>query len=162
MASKVNSEQFKQSMSILPTGVNIVTTIHNKKLFGFTASSFTSVSLSPPLILFCIDKQSSSFEAFVNSTNFAVSILSQEQVGISRHFSKHNPDKFIDISYNLGVYSYCPLISGAICHIECKRFNCHEGGDHIMVIGEVINTIINNNSEPLVYCLRKYRELKSL
>ncbi len=94
MASTVNSERFKQALSTLPTGVTIITTLYNNKLFGFTADSFTSVSLLPPLVSFCLDKQAFSMSAFTSSKYFAVSILAEDQEDISRHFSKFNTDKF--------------------------------------------------------------------
>ncbi|WP_341757113.1 MULTISPECIES: flavin reductase family protein [unclassified Candidatus Tisiphia] len=160
MASIVNSEQFKQALSTLPTGVTIITTLYNSKLFGFTASSFTSVSLLPPLVSFCLDKHSFSISAFASSECFAVSILAENQEDISRHFSKFSTDKFAGISYDLGQTSNCPLIKGAVCHIECNKFSQYEVGDHVILIGQVINTIVNSNVKPLVHCLRQYRGLK--
>ncbi len=160
MALIVDCEQFKQAMSNLPTGVTIVTSYHNNMKFGFTASSVTSVSLSPPLILFCIGKQSFSFDAFINSKYFAVSILSEDQAKLSIHFAKSDYDKFTGVSYNLGQYSNCPLIEGAVCYIECNNYNQYEAGDHFIVIGEVINTVVKDNLNPLIHCLRQYRKLK--
>lgn len=160
MASTVNSERFKQALSTLPTGITIITTLYNNKLFGFTADSFTSVSLLPPLVSFCLDKQAFSMSAFTSSKYFAVSILAENQEDISRHFSKFNTDKFAGISYNLGCTTNCPLIEGAVCHIECNKFSQYEVGDHVILVGEVINTIVNSNLNPLVHCLRQYRGLK--
>lgn len=160
MARKVNSQQFKEALGHLPTGVTVVTTGYNDKLYGLTVSSFTSVSLEPPLVLFCIDKDSSSIAAFYNSEFFAVSILADNQIDISRHFSKSQFDKFINIEYHIGSNSNCPLINRAVCHIECKKFNQYKVGDHLVIIGEVINTAVDDTNKPLVHCLRKYRELK--
>lgn len=147
-------------MSTLPTGVTVVTTSYNSKIFGFTANSFTSVSLSPPLVSFCIDQDSSSVSSFTASDYFAVNILADNQVNFSVHFAKFNADKFADIPYTIGKYSHSPLITSAISYIECKKFVQHQVGDHILVVGEVINTEINNDSRPLVYYLKQYRELK--
>lgn len=160
MASTVNPEQFKRVMSTLATGVTVITTVHNNKQYGFTASSFTSVSLSPLLILFCINVNSFSVKAFTDSRYFAVSILSENQQHLSKHFALPNPDKFIGISYNLGQYSKCPLIEEAICHIECNKFDCYNVGDHSVIIGEVINSKVNNNLNPLIRYLREYRKLQ--
>ncbi len=160
MASIVNSKQFKQALSTLATGVTVITTLYNNKLFGFTADSFTSVSLLPPLVSFCLDKKSFSISAFAGSECFAVSILAENQEDISRHFSKFNTDKFAGISYDLGQITNCPLIEGAVCHIECNKFSQYEAGDHVILIGEVISTMVNSNVKPLVHCLRQYRGLK--
>lgn len=160
MATFVNSEQFKKALSNFPTGITIVTTAYNNRLFGFTVSSFTSVSLAPPLILFCINTLSTSLNAFTNSKYFAVSILADNQESLSRHFSQAQLNKFANIVYHLGPNSSCPLIDGAVCHIECTKFNQYHAGDHIIVIGEVIHTLVNEELKPLVHCLRQYRELK--
>ncbi|WP_341763599.1 flavin reductase family protein [Candidatus Tisiphia endosymbiont of Beris chalybata] len=151
MASTVNIEQFKRALGNFPSGITIITTSYDNKLFGLTVSSFTSVSLFPPLILFCINKQAPSIKAFTNSKYFAVSILADNQAALSRHFAHHHFDKFASILYNLGVSSKCPLIDGAVCHIECNKFNQYSAGDHIIVIGEVINTAVNNELKPLIY-----------
>ena len=156
----MNHERFKAAMSTLPTGVTVVTCSHNNKIFGFTANSFTSVSLSPPLVSFCIDQAASSVSSFAASDYFAVNILADNQVDFSVHFAKFNADKFVDIPYTMGKYSHSPLITNAISYIECKKFVQHQVGDHILVVGEVINTEINNDSRPLVYYLSQYRELK--
>ncbi|XVN43094.1 MAG: flavin reductase family protein [Candidatus Rickettsia vulgarisii] len=160
MVWKVNSEQFKRALGHLPTGVTVIATNYNSKLYGLTVSSFTSVSLQPSLVLFCIDQNSSSVEAFSNNKFFAVSILADNQIDISEHFAKPQFDKFIDIEYHIGKDSNCPLIDGAVCYIECKKFNQYNAGDHIIVIGEVMNTIVDDSNKPLAYCLREYRELK--
>lgn len=137
----------------------MVTTVYNGKSFGFTSSSFVSVSLLPPLVSFCINKDSSSANAFISSDHFAVSILAENQVDISVHFSKFKSDKFADILYTFGVHSQSPIITGAISYIECRKYTQYQAGDHTIVIGEVINTEVNNNLRPLIYYLRQYREL---
>ena len=156
----MNSERFKKAMSTLPTGVTVVTTSYNGKLFGFTSSSFTSVSLLPPLVSFCINKDSSCANALISSDYFAVSILTETQVDISVHFSKYKADKFTDIPYTIGMHSKSPLITDATTHIECRKYTQYQAGDHTIVIGEVINTKVEDNLKPLIYYLRQYRELK--
>nr|WP_253308092.1 flavin reductase family protein [Rickettsia endosymbiont of Ceutorhynchus assimilis] len=160
MASTVKNDEFKNAMSRFPTGVTVITTSYNNELFGFTANSFTSVSLTPPLVSFCLDEKAFSIGGFSNSDKFAVSILAEDQSDLSKHFSKHNLDKFLNISYELGQYTACPLINGAICHIECRKVASYKAGNHIIFIGEVINTAIKHNSKPLLYFLKSYQELK--
>jgi flavin reductase (DIM6/NTAB) family NADH-FMN oxidoreductase RutF len=160
MASKVKEDDFKKAMSHFPTGVTVITTSYDDKLFGFTANSFTSVSLKPPLVSFCLDKKSFSNHSFSNSEKFAVSILTENQIDISKHFSMHHLEKFLNIPYEIGEYTSCPLIDGAICHIECRKVTSYEAGDHLIFIGEVVNTAIKNNLKPLLYFLKSYQELK--
>lgn len=147
-------------MSTLPTGVTVVTCSYNNKIFGFTASSFTSVSLSPPLVSFCIDQAASSASSFTAGGYFAVSILAENQVNFSMHFAKFDADKFANIPYTIGKYAHSPLITGAISYIECKKFAQYKAGDHIIVVGEVINAEVNNDSRPLVYYSRQYTSIR--
>lgn len=160
MARTVTISQFKEAMSRFPSGVTVITTNFGKQFFGFTASSFTSVSLKPPLILFCLNKNSYSIGGFEKSDKFAVSILAEHQTDISEHFAQSRPNKFTEIAYELGAATACPLIDGAICHIECRKYASYEAGDHIIFIGEVINIVIKNDLKPLVYFHKSYANLK--
>lgn len=159
MARVVDSEQFKASMGKLPTGVTVISTVLSNELFGFTANSFTSVSLKPPLVSFCLNKAAGSLEAFRKSSNFAVSVLAENQSVLAKHFSTGQSDKFHNQDYQLGSVSNCPLINGAICWIECEKVSEYNGGDHIIFIGKVIKVKINNNLKPLIYFARGYRNL---
>ena len=156
MAGTVTESKFKCAMSRFPQGVTIITTNYNNDLFGFAASSFTPVSLKPPLILFCLNKNSFSINSFQNSDKFAVSILTKNQIDISKHFAKSQPNKFTKIDYELGNKTDCPLINGATCHIECSKYASYDAGDHVIFIGEVINTTIKNDLKPLLYFRKSY------
>ena len=160
MAGTVTESQFKDAMSRFPQGVTIITTNYNNELFGFTASSFTSVSLRPSLILFCLNKNSCSINSFQKSNNFAVSILAENQIDISKHFAKSQLNKFTKIDYTLGNKTDCPLINGATCHIECNKYAAYDAGDHAIFIGKVINTTIKNNLKPLLYFHKSYTNLQ--
>lgn len=160
MAGAVNSQAYKEALGKLPTGISIITTHYKDQLFGFTASSLTSLSLSPPLILFCLSKNAGSFEAFKRNDKFAISILAENQADISKHFASVKFEKFANISYQIGAYSNSPLIRGAICWIECDQIQEYEGGDHIIFIGEVKETKINNQLNPLLYFSKNYRKFE--
>ncbi|HJD55324.1 MAG TPA: flavin reductase family protein [Rickettsia endosymbiont of Pyrocoelia pectoralis] len=160
MAGAVTKSKFKEAMSCFPQGVTVIATDQDNKLFGFTASSFTSVSLKPPLILFCLNKDSFSINGFKKSDKFAVSILAENQAEISEHFAHSHPDKFAGIAYEIGSKTSCPLIKGAICHIECLKYASYDGSDHIIFVGEVINTTIKNDLKPLIYFHKSYTKLQ--
>ncbi|WP_316355239.1 flavin reductase family protein [Candidatus Trichorickettsia mobilis] len=147
-------------MGCLPTGITIVSTSYDGQLLGFTANSFTSVSLSPPLILFCLNKNAGSIAAFQSSNVFAISILAANQAELSKHFSTSQPNKFSSVNHQIGKITNCPLIIDAVCWVECKKYQEYEGGDHLIFVGEVLNTTINNDQQPLVYFSKNYRELK--
>jgi flavin reductase (DIM6/NTAB) family NADH-FMN oxidoreductase RutF len=160
MARVVNAREFKESLSKLATGVSIIATKSEDKFFGFTASSLASVSLEPPLISFCLNKNAASLSAFAKCDVFSVSILAENQEEISRHFASHLDDKFAGIKYHLGATYDCPLIEHAICWLECEKVQEFSTGDHIIFIGVVKTSKINNDLNPLVYYARNYRHLK--
>lgn len=153
-------EEFKASVGKYPTGVTIISTKYQNSLYGFTANSFTSVSLSPSLISFCLNRTSGSIEAFKNSNNFGVSILAFDQSELSTHFASRIKDKFKDVEHYIGLLSDCPLIIDAVCWIECSKYQQIECGDHYIFIGEVKGTKILNNKSPLIYFSKAYKEMK--
>ena len=156
----MDSTIFKTALSKMPTGVTVISTSYDEELFGFTSNSFASVSLQPSLISFCLEKSARSITAFSSTTHFTVSILNEYQKDISKHFAAHIEDKFQAFPYQLSKYSQCPFIEGALCWLECKKVTQYEGGDHLIFIGEVIDTIINKEQNPLIYFEKEYRSIK--
>lgn len=156
----MRSEEFKAAVGKFPTGVTVVSTSYEGKLWAFTANSFTSVSLEPSLISFCLDKAATSFKIFKESPYFAISILSSDQADLSVHFASHILNKFHSIKYKIGEYSNAPLINGAISFIECKKYDQFECGDHFIFVGEVKKIYIDETKSPLLYFAKTYLELK--
>ena len=97
---KVNKDNFKKTLSTFATGITVVATKYNSILYGKTINSFSSLSLSPPLILFSLDNQSSKLNIFKKSETVTINILSKKQQIISNNFAKKNPD-WKDIEYDL-------------------------------------------------------------
>lgn len=153
-------EDFKKAVGKFPTGVCVITTSYNDLLWGFTANSFVSVSLAPPLVSFCLNKGAGSFKAFISSRYFAINILSNNQREIARQFSQSVSDKFADVDYILSAESQIPLIIGATSLIECKKFKQFECGDHYVFIGEVVKINVDESKTPLLYFAKSYREIK--
>lgn len=156
----MRSEEFKAAVGKFPTGVTVISTSYEGKMWAFTANSFTSVSLEPSLISFCLEKAATSFKVFKESPYFAVSILSSDQADLSVHFASHSLDKFNSIEYRIGEYSNAPLINGAISFIECKKYDQFECGDHFIFVGEVKKIYIDETKSPLLYFAKTYLELK--
>lgn len=156
----VQNEEFKSAVGKFPTGVTVISTSHDNKLWGFTANSFVSVSLDPSLVSFCLNRESGSFKAFREAEYFAVNILASNQAGISKHFTRRGFDKFKNINYKISSFSNLPLISDAICIIECKKYKEFECGDHFIFVGEVMKTKIDDKKLPLLYFARSYPEFK--
>ena len=155
----MRSEEFKKAVGKFPTGVTVISATHDNKLWGFTANSFVSVSLEPKLISFCLSKSAGSFPAFNSVRHFTISILASDQEEISKNFARKAEDKFKNIDYTFTNDTKIPLITGAVCDIECSKFEQFECGDHVIFVGEVTKTEVDQNKSPLVYFAKSYREL---
>lgn len=155
----ISTDLFKDVMSNLVSGVSIVSSRDNVgKFYGFTATSLTSVSLNPPLLLFCVKSLSHTINAIRESGVFTISMLAEDDSTISNHFASNNADKFSNFDkYILGDFSNCPIISTAHSAIECSLHAEYDGGDHRIVVGCVENAIIRNDKMPLSYYRRGYR-----
>src|SRR5258708_24231917 len=99
------------------------------RAMGLTMSSFNSVSLDPPLILFSIDRKAFSLKAMIEANGYAVNILGRDQEHLSNKFAKALGDKWTAVEHTLGHYA-APLIAGALAHFECVPYARHDGGDH--------------------------------
>lgn len=149
------SEQlFKEVMGSYPSGVTVVTTVDaNNQPIGLTANSFVSVSIDPLLILWCIDKKSSSYEAFDHSDYFTVNILAADQGDICWAFaSRTEPDRFSKCSWELSENNV-PIIKDAFANLECKKHSVVDAGDHYILIGQVVN-IQKTEKEAMLYYKR--------
>ncbi|QVR69513.1 p-hydroxyphenylacetate 3-hydroxylase reductase component [Acinetobacter sp. BHS4] len=146
----VDPLQFRRALGNFATGVTIVTAQNAQgEKVGVTANSFNSVSLDPPLILWSIDKKSSSFSVFEEATHFAVNILSGTQIELSNKFSRRNIDKFADTNFQLGAGS-APILENCSVVFECERYQVIEGGDHWIIVGKVVR-FHDQGRSPLVY-----------
>lgn len=147
----VNEHDFKHCVGSFATGVTIITTRDtHKKPVGVTINSFASVSLHPPLILFCLDKTSASFPCFTQAKHFIVNILSEKQEHLSRQFSAPG-HKWEGVDSYDG-QTHCPILPDILAYIECETFVTHEGGDHVIFIGKAINLKrLSEHGKPLLY-----------
>ena len=134
---RVELEGFRRSLAEFATGVTVISTSAGGERFGLTSNSFTSVSLDPPLVLWSIRRESKSFAAFAACSHFAVNVLAEDQIALSQHFARSGPDKFRDIDCNAGEGAV-PLLSGIAASFECVCRQTLDGGDHLILIGEVV------------------------
>lgn len=156
----VNADDFRNALSRFPSGVNVVTTLDaTGRPHGITVSAFCSVSLTPPLVLICIEKTTPSHDAFAASNVFVVNMLSDTQQHLSEQFSVPAVDKFEDVDFRDGIGGV-PVLKEALASIECRLRNAYDGGDHTIYVGE-IEMLTVNEGEPLVYHQGDYRKLKS-
>jgi flavin reductase (DIM6/NTAB) family NADH-FMN oxidoreductase RutF len=157
----IDDAQFKLAMSHFASGVTVVTTEHDGTPYGMTVASFASLSLTPPLVLVCIEKNVRTHEALEAAEKFGVSILAQTQADLSGRFaSKKIEDKFAGVAVTPGEQLGLPLLDGAICAIECRVQSTLPGGDHTIFVGEVVSVRVPSVDEaPLVYFRSGYRHL---
>jgi flavin reductase (DIM6/NTAB) family NADH-FMN oxidoreductase RutF/pimeloyl-ACP methyl ester carboxylesterase len=146
---------FRQALGAFVTGVTVVTTRNaTGEMRGFTANSFTSVSLDPPLVLVCIAKTASSFSTFSAAGNFAVSVLAAPQKEVSALFASKSADKFAGSRWHIGPAG-SPVIEAAAAWFDCRRHSLVEAGDHVILIGEVAG-FGSTAASPLGYCRGAY------
>ena len=147
----------KLAMRGYPQGVTVVTTQADDGPNGITVSSFTSVSLNPPLILVSIAKGANPHDLYRKARGFAVNLLADDQEWVSDRFAGRTAasDMFEGLKFKLGVTG-SPIIEGSCAVIECKTWRVYEGGDHSIIIGEVVAAQALSNKRPLVYYSQQY------
>jgi flavin-dependent trigonelline monooxygenase, reductase component len=147
--------EFRRALGAFVTGVTVVTTIQpDGSPRGFTANSFSSVSLDPPLILVCVAKTASSHAVFSTTDHFAVSVLAEDQKAVSGVFASKSPDKFAQVAWRTRVTG-APVMDGAAATFDCRMHEVVDAGDHIILIGRVVD-FGHTNSSPLGYCHGAY------
>lgn len=153
-------DQFKSSLSQWASGVSVITYASKTQKGGVTVSSFSSVSLEPPLVLFCLAKQSKAKEAIESAGNFAVNILSSEQKQISADFASGSLDKAVVLEgLNPGILSTgAPILHGSLASLDCLVHQIIDAGDHWIFLGRV-EAVVTKEGSPLLYFNRNYREL---
>ncbi len=154
----VSEEDFREVMSNLAAGVTIVTTVWDGAFYGMTATSFTSVSLDPPLVQVSLDQASRTHGAVSESRVFGANILSADQREIAKTFSQSGIDRFEDLEVKLGKETGVPLFAGAVGFLECRVTDEVPGGDHTIFVGEVLSTETEIGSA-LIYFRHNYHPL---
>src|SRR5262245_66668145 len=129
---------FRRALGEFATGVAVVTARgKGEELIGMTMSSFNSVSLEPPLVLFSVDRKARSLPAMLEARGFAVNILARDQEQISNRFARALSSKWDQVRTSVG-HAEAPLISGALAHFECVPYGKYDGGDHVIFIVRVV------------------------
>jgi flavin reductase ActVB len=150
--------RFRAALGHFASGVTVLTMHDAKgKDHGMTATAFSSLSLDPPLVLVCIDKAASMAGPLERATHLAVNLLAADQEEISRRFAQKDADRFAGTPVRRGVEGL-PLIEGALAHLECRIHARHPGGDHTIVVAEVLHAAAHAG-EPLVYHGGRYRKV---
>ncbi len=156
----ISKAEFRAALGRFASGVTVVTARDaSGKLHGITVSAFCSVSLEPPLILVCIDKNTGSHYALAETDSFVVNILREDQQYIADRFASYLPDKFEAVGYNFGIDDL-PILENALANLECRLVNSYAGGDHTIFVGQIERATIGDGI-PLVYFHGNYRKLEN-
>ncbi len=151
MPQSFNSRSFRSALGTFATGVTVITTITPAgEMIGNTASSFNSVSLDPPLVLWSLARNALSFDIYLNARHFAVNVLREGQDDLSARFSKSAGDKWHGIDYEFWDTG-CPILPSALAIFECRSTFTYDGGDHAIFVGEVMKFDHDPKGKPLVF-----------
>jgi flavin reductase (DIM6/NTAB) family NADH-FMN oxidoreductase RutF len=141
---------FREVLGCYPTGVTAITATLDGKPVGMAVGSFTSLSLDPPLVLFCPAKTSTTWPAIEQAGAFCVNVLSEHQEQVCRAMAAKAPDKFGDVAWRPG-QTGSPVLEGAAAWIECVLERVVDGGDHWIVLGRVLELGREEGRSPLVF-----------
>ena len=151
----IEDARFRQVLGHLPTGVVVVTANHSSGPVGMSSSSFTSVSLQPPLVLFCPARSSKTWPKIAQTGAFCVNIFAAHHEEVSRRFAQRGIDRFADVSWHERATG--PALDDAVAWIECAIDAVHEAGDHLIVVGAVQRLDLGGEqAQPLVFLRGRY------
>jgi flavin reductase (DIM6/NTAB) family NADH-FMN oxidoreductase RutF len=156
----IDPDTFRSVLGRFASGITVVTTVDaDGRDVGMTVSAFSSVSLRPPLVQVCIDKQASMYAALTQAERFGVNILAAEQEALSRRFAAvDSSHRFEGIGYERGE-SGVVLLDDALGHLECSIHARHDAGDHTLFIGEV-DRASAGDGRPMLYYRGGYAQLE--
>jgi flavin reductase (DIM6/NTAB) family NADH-FMN oxidoreductase RutF len=153
---------FRDALGSFATGVAIVTARNaGAEPIGMTMSSFNSVSLDPPLVLFSVDRKALSFAEMCAARGYAINVLGRPQQHLSARFSRSREDKWADVAHSPG-FGDAPVLADVLAHFECKPYAQYDGGDHVIFVCEVVRASrSSNDEEPLIFYRGKYHTIAS-
>jgi len=159
--TRIDPRVLRGALGRFTTGVVVVTAQTDQGLpFGMTVNSFTSVSLEPPIVLFCVSRASQLHPLFTSGSDFAINVLAESQKALSLCFAKPGLDRFGILAYQTG-RNGVPVLPGALAVLECAKVQVVEAGDHDIVLGsvEALTTGQEPLPDPLVFFAGAYRRL---
>lgn len=149
----------RDALGRFATGVCLITAVsRDGKPMAMTANSFSSVSLDPPLVLWCLQNSSDIYALFAQARFYAINILAQEQQDLSNHYARKEQHEIAPEHYRTGKNG-APVIRNALVSFECELEATHEGGDHLIIVGRVKEVSQRPSGKPLLFFSGGYREL---
>jgi len=146
-----SAREFRDALGMFATGVTIVTArAADGSLVGMTASSFNSVSLAPPLVLWSLAHKASSLQAFAAGSHYAINVLAADQQALAERFATRGIDRFAGVEHRPGIAG-APVLEGAVAVFECFNRSWYEEGDHVIFVGEVERCTWRQGAMPLLF-----------
>ena len=152
--------RFRRVLGQFPTGVVLVTAATAEGPTGMAVNSFTSVSLDPPLVSFCAAHSSSTWPRIRAAGAFAVNVLGEHHAEVSRRFARQGADRFAGLGHRPGATG-APVLHGVAAHLDCRLHAVHDAGDHVIVLGRVVDLDADDGVRPLVFHGGDYCSLRS-
>jgi flavin reductase (DIM6/NTAB) family NADH-FMN oxidoreductase RutF len=153
--------EFRRALGRFATGIAVVTLQTPQGPTGLTINSFNSVSILPPLVVWSLARSSSALPAFEASEHYAINVLAADQKALSERFAAQREDRFAGLAFATGLGG-APLLSGCCASFQVRNAIRHDGGDHVVFIGEVERFDYDAGHEPLLYFGGAYRRLAPL
>lgn len=164
-APDFDDASFRRALGQFATGVTVITTrAENGQMIGITASSFNSVSLAPPLILWSLSSAAGSMPVFRDNSHYAVNVLASSQLDLCRRFATLKGDRFAGVPYTLSAAGV-PVLDGVLAWFECHNRSRYVEGDHVIFVGEVERCGVHphaGNVAPLIFHRGGFHEPQSL
>ena len=162
ISSPTSTEEIRQGFAAFPTGVTVITGLDATQTpIGITISSFNTVSLNPPLILWSIAKQSPLAAAFAVGAKHIIHVLNHAQEDLAITFAKRSVNQFAHVTYQLN-RSGIPFIQGCAAHFECETVAVYPGGDHLIIMAAIHDLAHDPNKTPLLFHRSQLSGLKSV
>jgi flavin reductase ActVB len=158
LAPLEESQLFKDAMAAFPSGITIVTTTDDEcRWWGFTATSFCSVSMAPPLVLVCLARSAECHPVFTRTPRWIVHVIRPEHADLALRFATRGADKFADTGFSEDEHGL-PVLESACVTLDCVAHEQLDGGDHTILLGRVERTRLGS-ADPAVYFRRDFHEL---
>jgi flavin reductase (DIM6/NTAB) family NADH-FMN oxidoreductase RutF len=151
--------EFRNALGCFATGVTVITTVTpTGQPVGVTANSFNSVSLDPPLVVFSLDRKAYSLSLFQESRVFAINVLREEQKDLSATFARAGAPKWDGVKFEVWDTG-SPILEDTLASFDCRLHATHDGGDHVVFLGNVLKMRTHPEGKPLLYFRGKYMKI---
>jgi len=161
-SSPLDPRDYRHAVGRFGTGVTVVGTVHDDVCYGMTVNSFTSLSLDPLLVLFCCERDASLQQPLLASGIWGVTVLSAAQQDEAEWFATRGvpgADQFTGRAATRGRVTGAPLLRDGLAWLECRTWATYDGGDHTIVVGEVVDLALGSDESPLLYWRSAYRSV---